>query len=54
MMLGKRQLQNKSFSWKYSAFKNLKKDLSYKEIAAKDGVPRITLSTWMKNKKRFS
>ena len=50
MMLGKRKLQNKTVSQKYNALKDLEKGLSNIEVAAKYGVPKNTLSTWVKNK----
>ena len=53
MMLGKRKLQNKTVSQKYNALKDLEKGLSNKEVAAKYGVPKNTLSTWVKNKQKI-
>lgn len=49
-MLGKRKLQNKTFSQKNNSLKDMGKGLSNKEVSAIYGVPSNTLSVWVKNK----
>ena len=38
----------------YIAFKDLEKGISNKDVADKYGVPKNTLSTWVKNKQKHS
>ena len=46
----KRRLKNKSIGVKCKALKDLKKGMTNKDVPAKYGVPKNTLSTWVKNK----
>ena len=46
----KRKLDVKSLKEKYEALKDLQKGLSNKDVAVKYGIPRNTVSTWLKNK----
>ena len=49
----KRWLNNKSIGVKCTAFKDLEKGMTNKDVAAKYGVPKSTLSTWLKNKHKL-
>ncbi|XP_065647138.1 tigger transposable element-derived protein 4-like [Hydra vulgaris] len=53
MPLVKRKLTNKSIIEKCKALKDLETGMSNKEVAKKYGVPRNTLSTWIKNKTKL-
>ncbi|XP_047132492.1 tigger transposable element-derived protein 4-like [Hydra vulgaris] len=53
MPLVKRKLTNKSIIEKYKALKDLETGMSHKEVAKKYGVPKNTLSTWIKNKTKL-
>ena len=46
----KRRLNNKPIGVKCKALKDLKKGMTNKDVPAKYGVPKNTLSTWVKNK----
>ena len=46
----KRKLTNKSLAEKSKALKDLENRFSNKDVATKYGVPRNTVSTWVKNK----
>ena len=46
----KRRLNNKPIGVKCKALKDLEKGMTNKDVAAKYGVPKNTLSTWVKNK----
>ena len=49
----KRKLDIKSLKEKYEALKDLEKGLSNKDVAVKYGIPRNTVSTWLKNKEKI-
>ena len=49
----KRKLNVKNLDQKCNALKDLESGLSNKEVAAKYGVPKNTVSTWVKNKAKF-
>ena len=53
MPLVKRKLTNKSIIEKCKALKDLEKGMSNKELAQKYGVPKNTVSTWVKNKNKL-
>ena len=53
-VLIKRRLNNKPIGVKGQALKDLQKGMTNKDVAAKYGVPKNTLSTWVKNKFKFS
>ena len=53
MPLVKRRLTNKSVVEKCKALKDLEKGMSNKEVAQKYGVPKNTISTWVKNKDKL-
>ena len=38
---------------KYEALKELEKEVPHKDVAARFGVPKNTLSTWKKNKAKI-
>ena len=46
----KRQLSVKSLGEKCQTLKELEKGLSNKDVAEKYGVPKNSISTWIKNK----
>ena len=50
----KRKLTNKSLAEKCKALKDLENRLSSKDVATKYGVPRNTVSTWVKNKHKLT
>ncbi len=52
-MATKRKLKNKSRIVKYDALLDLEKGESNKSVAEKYGVPKNTLSTWVKNKEKI-
>ena len=54
MVAVKRRLNNKPICIKYKALKDLEKGMTNKDVAAKYGVPKNTLSTWMKNKHKLT
>ena len=45
----KRRLSNKSIDVKCKALKDLVNGMTNKDVEAKYGVPKNTLSTWVKN-----
>ena len=49
----KRQRTEKSMKVKYEALKELEKGVPHKDVAARFGVPKNTLSTWKKNKAKI-
>ena len=49
----KRKLDINSLKEKYEALKDLEKGLSNKDVAVKYGIPRNTVSTWLKNKEKI-
>ena len=49
----KRKLNLKSLNEKYKALRDLESGLSSKEVAAKYGVPKNTVSAWVKNKAKI-
>jgi len=49
-----RKLDNKSIGIKCKALKDLEKGMKNKDVAAKYGVKKNTLSTWLKNKKKLT
>ena len=49
----KRQLSVKSLGEKFQALRELEKGLSNKDVAEKYGVPKNTISTWIKNKSKY-
>ena len=50
----KRRLNNKPIGVKCKAVKDLEKGMTNKDVAAKYGVPKNTLSTWVKNKHKLT
>ena len=46
----KRKLTNKSFRKKFEITRSIEKNIARKEASEKFGVPKNTISTWMKNK----
>ena len=50
----KRKLTKKSLTEKCKALKDLENSLSNKDVATKYGVPRNTISTWVKNKHKLT
>ena len=54
MMPIKRRLNNKPIGVKCKALKDLEKGMTNKDVAAKYGVPKNTLSTWVKNKHKLT
>ena len=50
----KRRLNNKPISVKCKALKDLEKGMTNNDVAAKYGVPKNTLSTWVKNKHKLT
>ena len=49
----KRKLTVKSLGEKCQALRDLEKDLSNRDAAERYGVPRNTISTWVKNKSKY-
>ena len=49
----KRKLNTKSIKDKYQALKEVKEGKSKLQVAAKYGIPKSTLSTWIKNKDKI-
>ena len=49
----KRKLNTKSIKEKYTALKEVEEGLSKSQVAMKYGIPKSTLSTWIKNKGNF-
>ena len=54
MVLIKRRLNNKPIGVKCKVSKDLEKGMTNKDVAAKYGVPKNTLSTWVKNEYKFT
>ena len=50
----KRRLSNKPVGVKCKALKDLGKGMTNKDVVAKYGVPKKTLSTWVKNKQNLT
>ena len=50
----KRRLNNKSISVKCKALKDLEKRMTNKNVAVEYGVPKNTLSTWVKYKHKLT
>ena len=50
----KRKLNNKPIGVKCKALKDLEKGMTNKDVAAKYGVPKNTLSIWVKNKHKLT
>ena len=50
----KRRLNNKLIGVKCKALKDLEKGMANKSVTAKYGVPKNTLSTWVKNKHKLT
>ena len=50
----KRRLNNKPLDVKCKALKDLEKGMANKDVAAKYGVPKNTLSAWVKNKHKLT
>ena len=48
-----RKLSIKSLGEKCQALRDLEKGLSKKDVAEKYGLPRNTISTWVKNKSKY-
>ena len=53
LVAGKRKCIHKTLREKCQALKDLEKGESNKDVAAKYNVPKNTLSTWVKNKKKL-
>ena len=51
-MAAKRKLAVKTLAEKCKALKDLEKGISNKDVAEKYGVPKNTVSTWVKNIRR--
>ena len=49
----KRKLDIKSLKEKYEALKDFEKGVANKDVAVKYGIPRNTVSTWLKNKEKI-
>ena len=50
----KRRLNNKPIGVKCKVSKDLEKGMTNNDVAAKCGVPKNTLSTWVKNKPKLT
>ena len=50
----KRKLNTKSIKERYAALKEVEEGSSKSQVAMKYGIPKNTLSTWIKIKKKFS
>ena len=50
----KRKLNTKSIKDKYQALKEVEEGKSKLQVAAKYGIPKNTLSTWIKTKIKYS
>ena len=50
LVAGKRKYNYKTLREKCQALKDLEKGMSNKDVTAEYGVPKKTLSTWVKNK----
>ena len=53
LVAGKRKYNHKSLREKCQALKDLEKGMSNKDVSAKYNVPKNTLSTWLRNKKKL-
>ena len=49
----KRELTNKSLKEKCEIVSHMENGMTYKEASAKFGVPKNTISTWMKKKEKL-
>ena len=52
-MAVKRKLAVKTLAEKYQALRDLENSISNKNVAEKYGVPKNTVSTWLKNKEKL-
>ena len=52
LVTGKRKYTHKTLREKWQALKDLERGESNKDVAAKNNVPKNTLSTWLKNKEK--
>ena len=50
----KRKLNTKSIKDKYNALKEVEDGKTKSQVAAKYGIPKNTLSTWLKTRIKFS
>ena len=50
----KQRLNNKPIGLKCKVLKDLEKGMTNKDVATKHGVPKNTLSTWVKNKQKLT
>ena len=50
----KRRLNSKPIGVKQKALKDLEKGMTSKDVAAKYGVPKNTISTWVKSKHKLT
>ena len=50
MVAGKHKLSAKSIKDKYSALREVEDGKTKSQVAAKHGIPKNALSTWLKNK----
>ena len=53
LVAGKHKYDQKTLHEKCQALKDLEKGMNNKDVAAKYGVPKNTLSTWAKNKEKL-
>ena len=53
-MAVKRKLAAETFTEKCQALRDLESGISNKNVAEKYGVPKNTVSTWLRNKENFS
>ena len=53
MIASKRKLNTKSIKDKYSALKEVEDGKTKSQFTAKYGIPKNTLSTWLKNKDKI-
>ena len=54
LVAGKRKYNHKTLREKCQVLKDLEKGMSNKDVAAKYGVTKNTLSTWVKNKEKLT
>ena len=53
MVAGKHKLNEKSIKDKYCVLKEVEDGKTKSQVAAKYGIPKNTLSTWLKNKDKI-
>ena len=53
LVAGKRKYNHKQYMKNVKPLKDLEKGMSNRDVAAKYGVPRNTLSIWVKNKEKI-